>query len=219
VKAAIVVLPWPLKRRLLSGMFGYDLDPTSYIGLSWVYPHASLRLGPNSRIGHGTVCRALDEVELGASTTIGNWNWLTGRSTLQPGRFFTEERDRRSRLIIGPHAAITMRHYVDCTNSVEIGAYSTVGGVRSVIMTHEIDVRAGRQSSKPIRVGEFCYLGTGCIVLPGTAIPDRTVIAAGAVVRGELAGEARIYGGIPARPIADLPVDAAYFKRERGVVE
>ena len=38
LKASIAVLPWSLKRPLLQGLFGYQLDPTARIGLAWVYP-------------------------------------------------------------------------------------------------------------------------------------------------------------------------------------
>jgi acetyltransferase-like isoleucine patch superfamily enzyme len=219
LRLLVAALPWRLKRIVLKSLFGYELHETAYIGLSWIYPRGKLRLGPHSRVGHGTVCRELDELELGERSTIGNWNWITGRSTLVTTKFFVGEDDRRARLRVGPHTAITRGHYLDCSNAVEIGAYTTLGGVRSVVMTHEIDVRLGRQTSRPITVGDYCYVGTGCTLLPGAVVPDRSVVAAGALVRGSLTEELRIYGGVPARVIGELPADAAYFTRERGAVE
>jgi acetyltransferase-like isoleucine patch superfamily enzyme len=158
-------------------------------------------------------------MELGDSTMIGNWTWITGRSAYIPTPFFAAEHDRVSRLGVGEHTAITRAHYIDCANTVEIGSYSTLGGVRSTVVTHEIDVRNNRQISLPITIGDYCYIGTGCILLPGAVVPDRVVIAAGSVVRGELKERQRVYGVVPARAISDLPADAGYFTRERGAVE
>ncbi len=214
-----MLLPWRLRRLALASLFGYELDPTSYIGVSWVYPRGKLRLGPYARIGHGTVLRGLDDVELGAYSQIGTLNWLTGLSTHVPTPFFIGETHRCSSLRLGIHAAITTRHFVDCTNAVEIGAFSVISGVRSVLMTHGVDVRLGRQVSRGIAIGDFCYVGTGCTLLPGSKVASRSVIAAGALVRGELEHEGRVYAGVPARSVGDVPLDAPYFTRQHGVVE
>jgi serine acetyltransferase len=218
IRLLIVLLPWPLKRRVLTRLFGFELDPTSYIGLSWIYPRKSLRLLANSRIGHGNICRSLDELELGAESTIGSWNWLTGWSTAPEVAFFADEVDRRSRLSVGTHSAITARHYIDCANTVTIGSFTTLAGVRSVVWSHEINVDQGKQTSRPVEVGDYCYVGTCSVLLPGAVIPNRSVIAAGAVVRGVLGDELRVYGGVPAKAISELSPDARYFSRHRGVV-
>jgi acetyltransferase-like isoleucine patch superfamily enzyme len=218
-RAAVILLPWRLKRLALQALFGYDLNPTSRIGFSWVYPSRSLKLGPHARITHGTVCRALDDLELAPYSQIGAFNWITGNSVDASSRFFIGETDRRSALSIGTHSAITSRHYVDCTNAITVGAFSTVAGVRSVLMTHEIDVRLGSQVSRPITVGDYCYIGTGCTLLPGAVVPDRSIVAAASLVRGGLEHPGRVYAGIPARAISELPADTPYFTRQQGIVE
>lgn len=219
IRLAIVLLPWRLKRPLLERLFGYVLDPTSYIGLSWIYPAKSLRLRAYSRIGHGNVCRSLDEFDLGEHSTVGNWNWFTGWPVATDVPFFADERDRRSLFFAGTHSAVTMRHYVDCANAVRVGSYTTIGGVRSVVWSHEIDVAAGKQISGPVTIGDYCYVGTGSTLLPGAVVPHRSIVAAGAVVRGVLTQELRVYGGVPAKPVSELSPDSRYFSRDRGVVE
>ena len=219
VKIALIPLPWRVKRWLLEHLLGYRLDPSSYIGLSWVYPAGQLTMKAGARIGHGNVCRALDTIVLDEAATVGNWNWITGRSTGKPTVYFRGESSRRSELFVGAHAAITRAHYLDCTNVITVGRYATVAGTRSTLVTHEIDIERGEQRSQGISIGEFCYVGTGCILLPGAVIPNRCVIAAGCVVRATLKEECAVYGGVPARWIRPLPADARYFTRVRGVVE
>ena len=65
-----LLLPWPLRRRLLEKYFGYDLHPTSRIGLAWVRPNR-LILESNSRIGHLTVCKGLDLLWLKENSILG----------------------------------------------------------------------------------------------------------------------------------------------------
>ena len=55
-----------------------------------------------------------------------------------------------------------------------------------------------------VEVGDRCWLGPSVIVLPGSRIGEGAVVGAGAVVKGELAPWG-LYGGVPARRIADRP--------------
>jgi acetyltransferase-like isoleucine patch superfamily enzyme len=43
---------------------------------------------------------------------------------------------------------------------------------------------ASQGKSKPIIIGNNVWIGTGCIILPGTTIGNNSVISAGSVVRG-----------------------------------
>jgi maltose O-acetyltransferase len=54
--------------------------------------------------------------------------------------------------------------------------------------------------ASPITVGDGAWLGAGCILLPGARIGRGAVVAAGAVVRGEVPAGA-IVAGVPARVI------------------
>jgi len=217
LRAATMLLPWSLRRRLLSAAFGYELHDTSYIGFSWMFPRR-LRLGPYARIGHGNVCYGLDDVCLEDHSIIGSFNWITGLSSQDPSPFFVDEHDRIASFRLGRHAAVTSRHFIDCTRRVDVGAYTTIGGVRTALMTHEIDVRTNRQVSRGIQVGEYCYLGTCCTLLPGAVVPARCVVGAGALVRAGLHEEQRLYAGVPARSAGEVPDGSRYFTRSRGFV-
>lgn len=48
----------------------------------------------------------------------------------------------------------------------------------------------------------------------GGGFPSRSVVAAGAVVTGELPEELHLYGGVPARAIKVLPPDHRFFTRK-----
>jgi len=217
IKLFIFLMPWPLKRWLLQRRFGYVIDSTARIGLAWVYPK-NLRMGKETRIDHFTTAVHLDTIELGDYSTIGRSNWITGH----PGgsdKHFTHQKDRRPQLIIGKHSAITKHHYLDCTHEIRVGSFTTIAGHNSELLTHSIDVVASRQDSHPIEIGDYCFIGTRCIILGGGKLPSQSVLAAGAVLTKAFEMSFAVYGGVPARHIKDLPKDARYFHRPVGFVE
>lgn len=208
-------LPWSLRRRLLEWVFGYDLHPGARIGVAWIVPRR-LVLREGASISHFNVCRNLDLLELGESASIGTFNWITGGRERESGHFAGE--NSRQSLKLGDHAALTSRHIVDCTNAVSIGRFSTVAGYRSLIMTHSVDLALSRQVSAPVRIGDYCFVGARCTLLPGSQLPDYSVLAAGSVLVYDYQESHRLYAGVPARFTKELSADLPYFSRRRGYV-
>jgi acetyltransferase-like isoleucine patch superfamily enzyme len=86
-------------------------------------------------------------------------------------------------------------------------------------MTHSIDLGVCCQQAEPIRIGDYCFIGTGCIVLPGAELPDFSVLAAGSVLRENMSQAWTVYAGVPARPKRRISEEHAYFHRMVGYVE
>ena len=210
-------LPWNMRRSFLEKQFGYSLDPTSDIGFAWVFPDR-LVMGPHSSIGHLTVCKNLALVELGAHSTIGRGNWITGFPIGTDSPHFALEHDRRPELIVGAHSAITHRHFIDCTNQVTIGSFTTFAGFQSQVLTHSIDLEHNKQRSAPVRIGDRCFIGTNSVMLAGSALPDYSVLGAKSLLNKAFTDTHQLYGGVPAKPLQSLPVEYAYFHRTTGFV-
>lgn len=213
---ASLLLPWSLRRRLLEKRFGYSLHPTSRIGLAWIFPQR-LVMEAHTSIGDLSVCKNIALLHLHEHATIGRGNWITG-FPLGRSRHFAHETDRRPELIVGAHSAITHRHLIDCTNSVTIGGFTTFAGFRSQILTHTIDLAANRQSSAPVRIGDRCFVGTDSVLLGGSVLPDFCVLGAKSLLNKAQTQTHTLYGGVPARPLQELPRDLAYFERKEGFV-
>jgi len=211
-----VLLPWELRRSLLEKQFGYSIHPSSRIGFCWIFPR-HLIMEENSRIGHFTVCKNIDLLHLGAHAIIGQLNWITGFPS-GPSRHFAHQTDRHPELIVEAHAGISSRHLIDCTARVRIGAFATVGGFRSQLITHSIDLEAGRQSAEPIDIGEYCFVGTNCVLLGGSTLPHHSVLGAQALLNKKWDEPYRLYGGVPAKPLKELSQDMEYFRRTEGFV-
>ena len=210
------LLPWQLRRSFLEKQFGYQIHPTARIGFAWILPNR-LIMEEGSRIGSAIVCKNIDLLHLKAHAIIGRANWITG-FPLGPSPHFAHQTDRRPELIVGEHTAITNRHLLDCTNSVTIGRFTTFAGFHSQIITHSIDLEKNRQSSKPVHIGDYCFVGTNCVLLGGSALPDFSVLGAKSRLNKSFAESYQLYGGVPARPVKSLSRDCKYFQRTEGFV-
>jgi len=189
-----ILLPWPARRRLLERQFGYSIHPTSRIGFAWTCPRR-LVMEENSRIGHLTLCKNIDLLYLGAHAIIGQLNWITGFPS-GSSRHFAHQPDRRPELILGAHAGISSRH----------------------LITHSIDLEAGRQSSEPIEIGEYSFVGTDSVILGGSNLPHHSVLGAKSLLNKKWDAPFHLYGGVPAKPLKELPHEMEYFRRKEGFV-
>jgi acetyltransferase-like isoleucine patch superfamily enzyme len=211
----VVFLPWALKRALLRRFWGYEIADGARIGLSYVFP-GHLVMGEGAYIGHFNVAIHLGRLECGAHSVIDRSNWITGHPPA--GAHFKHRTGRDPTLSLGEHAAITKQHIIDCTDRVDIGAFTTIAGYHSQLITHGINAVENRQDCKPIRIGAYCLVGTRVTVLGGAALPDRSMLGAGSVLNKAHGEEYAVYAGSPAVQVKKLDPEAAYFHRERGFV-
>jgi acetyltransferase-like isoleucine patch superfamily enzyme len=212
----IILLPWSLRRRVLQSVFGYRIHPTARIGLSFIRPRR-LIMEEGAVIGHLTVAINLDLVHLHHHARIGRGNWITGMPPGHP-KHFLHQPERRPELIMGEHSAVTNRHIIDCTARVTIGRFATFAGFQSQILSHSPDFEKGRQSSAPIVIGDYTFVGTNCVLLGGATLPDYSILAAKSLLTREFTDTHALYGGVPARLIKTLPADSGYFTRTVGVM-
>jgi serine acetyltransferase len=209
-------LPWSVRREILKKQFGYEIHPGAKIGWAWVFP-SRLIMEEGTRIDHLTVCKNIDLLHLKAHSTIGRGNWITG-FPLGPSPHFAHQTDRHPELIVEEHSAITHRHLIDCTNSVTIGKFTTVAGFQSQIITHWIDIEQSRQTSAPVRIGDYCFVGTNSVLMGGSALPNFCVLGAKSFLNKAFTETHQLYGGVPARPVQSLSPDCKYFRRTEGFV-
>jgi maltose O-acetyltransferase len=72
---------------------------------------------------------------------------------------------------------------------VRVGSYTMFGpAVQLLTAMHPLNASARRKKeySKPIAIGEDCWIGAGAIICPGVKIGDRAVIGAGSVVTRDI---------------------------------
>lgn len=211
LKLIICILPWKIKRFLLEKIYHYKIHPQAWIGLSFIYPdHLIMEKG--ATIGHLNVGIHLALIHMEEDCTICQKNWITGFPINNKTNFqnFT---NRRPYLIMKKDSAITRNHMIDCTDTVTIGAYTSVGGYGTQILSHSTSLKYNRQGCAPITIGRNCFVGTRSIILPGSVLPDQSVLGAGAMMKGKFNESFALYGGVPAKFIQKMDDNYAFFHR------
>ncbi|MEU9980767.1 acyltransferase [Streptomyces sp. NPDC050856] len=159
------------------------------------------RIGAGTRLAfpQGTVFGE-EWIELGEHCVIAEQVTLT--AGMMPG------------LELGPDAVLTLGNgvvlgrgsHVVADAPVTIGADTFCGPYVYITSTNhsydDPDEPVGRQwpRTAPVGIGPGCWLGTGAVILPGARLGRNVVVAAGAVVRGEVPDHA-VVAGAPARVV------------------
>ncbi|MDB5893950.1 MAG: putative acetyltransferase [Rhodoferax sp.] len=88
---------------------------------------------------------------------------------------------------------------IECREHISIGAGTVIS--HDVVIrdtdSHEL-VGTGQAMTKPVVIGNHVWIGAKAMILKGVTIGDGAVIAAGAVVTGDVPARA-VVGGVPAR--------------------
>ena len=213
----LALLPNSLKILILNKFLGCEIDRTASIGLSYLYAK-KIKMGPNARIGHFNVIRGLELLELCDSATILTMNSITAAS-LDRSDQFKDEKDRFPALMMGAHSAIVKKHFFDCNNTIQIGAYSTIAGIGSAFFTHGINVHSNKQESAPIEIGKYCMVSACCVCLKGSKLPDASVLAANSTLHKTFTEPNGLYSGVPAQLVKKLDPEGVYFLRTTGYVD
>jgi acetyltransferase-like isoleucine patch superfamily enzyme len=71
----------------------------------------------------------------------------------------------------------------------------------------------------PIHSGTYCFVGSNCVILGGSVLPDHSVLGALSLLNKSHSEPWSLYAGQPARRLKAIDPGAAYFSRTRGFVE
>ena len=95
--------------------------------------------------------------------------------------------------------------YINAANGVEIGDYTNLGpNVGIISSNHDFINNDAHTEGEPIRIGRFCWMGMGVIILPEVQLGDFTIVGAGAVVTKSFPDGYCVIAGNPARVIKQL---------------
>jgi acetyltransferase-like isoleucine patch superfamily enzyme len=165
----------------------------------------SFRIINRSKVKIGRVFWAKDSVTLFAGSgplIIGDNCVLAERSTIWSGK---EE------MHIGNNFTMGIASYISAiAGSVRIGNDVMVADhVSFYTWNHEFS-KGGKPFRmmggivKGISIGNNCWFGTGCIVLPGAKLGNNCVVAAGSVLTDKVYSDNSLIAGIPAKIIRKI---------------
>jgi acetyltransferase-like isoleucine patch superfamily enzyme len=105
--------------------------------------------------------------------------------------------------LLGAGLTITAHEYVELGEAVYTGQHVFITDTSHGYQDPHTPV--GRQfgTHQPVNIGSGAWIGHGAVILPGTRLGRNVVVAAGAVVRGEVEAHA-VVAGNPARVVRRL---------------
>lgn len=159
------------------GADGIEIDPSAFVS-------------PDARL-HGSVRGT--RIVIGAGSQV--YDFVVMRAV-----------GGRGDIVIGAHCYINPHCVLYSGNGILLGDYVLVGPHCSIVPANHafdrLDLPIRHQgfmaSRGGVEIGDDVWIGAGCTILDGARIGSGAVIAAGSVVRGEVAA-GEIWGGVPAR--------------------
>lgn len=196
--------PWLAPGSALPAFFGHKVRVRS---------SRKVRIGRGVTIGDHVLIEGLsrDGVDIGAGVNIGAHTIIMPTSVVRNlGRGFR----------IGANSGIGQYAFIGCGAGVTIGQDVIMGQFVSfhtenhLFADPDVPIRLQGVTRSAITIGDDCWIGAKVTFLSGATVGRGCVVAAGAVVRGDIPPYS-VIGGVPARilstrhkedPLPDKPI-------------
>lgn len=160
--------------------------------------------------GHQTsVCfpsaalHGLDRISIGSFTMVGPYSTLSAGAPFDPP---PSAQATEPMLVIGDgcllgrNSTVVAHHRIEIEDAVWMGDGVFISDQNHDWGDPDLPIGAQAQEPRPVRIGSASWIGHGAMILAGSDIGRRVVVAAGAVVTGHVPDHS-IVAGIPARII------------------
>lgn len=173
----IMITPHSKVKNILLRMLGHNIGKYSKIGINFFLNNNLITLQERAQIGNLNVFRNLNHLHLCERAHIGNLNWISAAPEFSA-------MGMNAKLILRAQSAITNRHYLDVSGTIELMDGSAIWGVRSTFMTHGIDPTTWQQNARKTTIGRKSVIGSNSVVVPGTTLPDGCYFGMGSLISG-----------------------------------
>jgi acetyltransferase-like isoleucine patch superfamily enzyme len=103
--------------------------------------------------------------------------------------------------------------YIQGIGKIYIGDYTQIAPQVGIISANHDLYDSRKHIIKDVKIGKYCWLGMGAIILPGVSLGDYTIVAAGSVVTKSFPDGYCVIGGNPAKIIRELEKDKCIFHK------
>lgn len=218
----IACLPSFLKRPFYRSLFGYKIGKRVKIGFS-IIDAENCTISDDVLIGHLNLFIGTKELYIGDHARIGHLNIFRGGDEVRLGRYSEILRQNEinsipdpdvvnpvdPRFMLGDGSVVTTSHKIDFTDRVEFGKRVILGGRNSSLWTHN------RQMTKPIKIGDYSYIGSEIRIAPGGEIPPKCIVGIGSVITRKFEGEYKLIAGVPAKICKELDEDGRFLTENK----
>lgn len=108
--------------------------------------------------------------------------------------------------MFGDRVQVEYHSHFSGTGSLSIGARTLIARNVSIVTSHHryedptVSVQDQNLNPADVIIGEDCFLGTGCVIMPGVSLGKHCIVGANSVVNRS-ASDFSVLAGVPARII------------------
>lgn len=103
--------------------------------------------------------------------------------------------------------------YIQGIGKIYIGDYTQIAANVGIISANHDLYDNRKHLPKEVRIGKYCWIGMGAIILPGVELGDYTIVAAGSVVSKSFSEGFCVIGGNPAKLIKTIEKEKCVFHK------
>ena len=103
--------------------------------------------------------------------------------------------------------------YIQAIGKIYIGDYTQIAPKVGIISAnHDLYDNRNHLPSE-VKIGKYCWIGMGAVILPGVVLGDYTIVGAGAIVTKSFPEGYCVIGGNPAKLLKSLEKEKCVFHR------
>jgi acetyltransferase-like isoleucine patch superfamily enzyme len=103
--------------------------------------------------------------------------------------------------------------YIQGIGKIYVGDYTQIAPNVGIISANHDLYDNRHHVEKEVRIGKYCWLGIGCLIMPGVSLGDYTIVGAGSVVTKSFSEGYCVIAGNPARLVKHLEKERCVFHK------
>lgn len=104
-------------------------------------------------------------------------------------------------------------NYIQAIGKIYIGDYTQIAANVGIISANHKLEDNRKHIVKDVKIGKYCWIGFGAVIMPGVVLGDYTIVAAGAIVTKSFVDGYSVIGGNPAKIIKSIDKEACVFHK------
>jgi acetyltransferase-like isoleucine patch superfamily enzyme len=105
--------------------------------------------------------------------------------------------------------------YISAMGGIYIGDYTQIAPNVGIISSNHSLYDNREFELAPVKIGKYCWIGMGAVILPGVTLGDYTIVGSGSIVTKSFPDGYQVLVGNPARVIKNLEKEKCVHHRSR----
>jgi acetyltransferase-like isoleucine patch superfamily enzyme len=104
-------------------------------------------------------------------------------------------------------------NYIQAIGKIYIGDYTQIAPNVGIISANHNIYNNSKHIIKNVKIGKYCWIGMGAIILPGVILGDFTIVGAGSIVTKSFKEGYCLIAGNPAKKIKKIEIEKCILNK------